>query len=1071
MSLCEGDDDDFPYGPCPSVLYVDVTQTGLTPDGLSWATAFPVLQDAIDIATICAGGPTQIWVADGTYYPTEIHDVDQDGDEVREKAFYINKVMKIYGGFAGDEMSVEQRDIKVHQTILSGDLDQNDVVNIAVADLNTHTTRVDNVFHVVIIDGTSANGNISIDCVIDGFSIVGGNADDPSFNFNSNGGGVLNLGCGGDKISSPTITNCHFYHNAVNIHGGAIFNGGDSGIASPRINHCTFVENAASQGGAIFNSGEFGMSSPLIDYCEFSYNLGGINSGAIHYGFNNGQSDVLIQNSSFFKNIAMSGRGGAISVTTERGRSVSLIINSTFAGNEAGIFSKTIDADCVDGTCTLSIDNCIIWDENPMSTNTMPPLIRNCIIKDGFENDIVQIPVGATGLNNLDRYPEFIDTTSGDLRLRSSSPAINAGLTSAVPVHLATDLRGESRIYNGRVDIGAYERPGCGRGTVVLGSPDDDISIDAISIITKGEIAASNIISNHAEVTYNAEDGVILENDFRVDESAQLEIIQEGCDTASFIYYHGLQGYISSRVDGNSIDTGHTAGLGFYAALWTLTEEPIAGFQVGLPSTWITPNNSDNTTEPLCPIGTVARDYWDERGPTYDYVFQTIEGGLGYWQNQRFKYTTPKFMMNSVPNCYSIQVATPGWPFFGNGQPLADDELGIVQLSNRLLIPPDGMTFDGSPQGEFLGTSYLALPFSKPHDNGYPTGTNNWTLFFNAANFKGPVAYFVPELYSKISQDYAFDHGRGLDSRMHRYDGGATMEIGTLNAYTQEDAGGTVYSKIPPLQFPVDAQGKTTLAKDWAYYSKDVLYNDVLAWMNGGSQPSGEFHLSGIAKPTITTSPNNFRQNNIPIPGLDHVAVNTIHDDNSFGFVWDPDYIDGSYGRLPQYFKEVNGEKIPIEESQLPAEVTLATQAFDPVSPTPSPYDVPLTGAWATPGPSAGPFYAELQDSSVITYYWYRFINQPVFQQFDWPQSEKDALQVMAEQVHENWTPDKSYMQPISSGTLVSMDPGILVIPPSGLEKGYVPIVTRQSSFADADGDNDGYSIATDSDDNDPNVH
>jgi len=1074
VSLCVGDDDDFPYGPCPSVLYVDVTRPSSNSDGLSWATAFPELQDAIDVATICADGPTQIWVAEGTYYPTEIHDVDEDGDEVREKAFYINKDMKIYGGFAGDETSVEQRDIKVHETILSGDLDQNDAVTIPVASLQTHISRAGNAFHVVIIDGTSANGNISAACLIDGFSITGGHANENNgqFNFNSNGGGILNLGCGGLKISSPDIANCNFSNNAAFEAGGAIFNGGETGIANPQIRYCLFEENAASKGGAMHNAGRLGVASPMISYCDFRYNQSGADGGAIDYISPDGRSDIQIQNSSFFKNITVQGEGGAISLQTTNKTSSSSIVNSTFTGNTAACCAQTISTSCNGGTCTLEIDNSIMWDANGMNLNNTTTTIRNSVVNDGIEDDNVTLPSGATGTNNIDRYPEFIDTTSGDLRLRSSSPAIDAGLTPAVPAHLTTDLQGQTRIHNSRVDIGAYERAGCGQSTVVLGSPDDDIAMDATSIITNGEITASNVISDNAEVTYNAEDGVILEDDFRVDQSAQLEISQEGCDTTSLIYYKGLQGYITSRVDGNSIPPDHTAGLGFYAALWTLTPEPIAGFQIGLPSTWITPDNSENTTDPLCPIGTYARSYNHDRAPTYDYVFQTIEGGLGYWVNQRFKYTTPKFMMNSVPDCYNSQVATPGWPFFGSGQPLADDQLGIVQLSNRLVIPPDGMTFDGSPHGEFLGTSYLALPFSQPHTTGgTPTGVNNWTLFFNAANFKGPIAYFVPEMYSKISEDYAFDHGRGMDNRMHRYDGGATMEIGTLSSYTEEDAGGTVYSKIPQLQFPVDAQGKTTLAKDWAYYSKDVLYNDVLTWLAGGTQPSGVFNSSGVVYPTINTYPNNFRQDDIPIPGMDNIAVNTIHSDNSFGFVWDPEFVEGTYGKLPNYFKEVNGIKIPIQESDLPAEVGLASQQFDPVWPTPSPYEAPLTGAWATPGPSAGPFYAELQDSSVITYYWYRFIDQPVFQQFNWPQGEKDALQAMAEQVHENWTPDKEYMQPMTSGTLVSMDPGILVTPPPGLEKGYVPIVVKQSSFMDADDDNDGYSIATDSDDNDPNVH
>ena len=87
----------------------------------------------------------------------------------------------------------------------------------------------------------------------------------------------------------------------------------------------------------------------------------------------------------------------------------------------------------------------------------------------------------------------------------------------------------------------------------------------------------------------------------------------------------GLHGYIASHAE--SVPAEYHYGAGFYATVWPLIKRPIAGFQIGLPSTWILPDNSDNKTEPLCPPGTLPRDSWPERGPTYDTVFQTLEGG------------------------------------------------------------------------------------------------------------------------------------------------------------------------------------------------------------------------------------------------------------------------------------------------------------------------------------------------------------------------------------------------------------------------------------------------------------
>jgi hypothetical protein len=66
----------------------------------------------------------------------------------------------------------------------------------------------------------------------------------------------------------------------------------------------------------------------------------------------------------------------------------------------------------------------------------------------------------------------------------------------------------------------------------------------------------------------------------------------------------GLHGYISFRAARPPARSEFSAGMGFYSAVWPLIGEPIAHFQIGLPSAWITPDNSDNTDTPLAPVGT-----------------------------------------------------------------------------------------------------------------------------------------------------------------------------------------------------------------------------------------------------------------------------------------------------------------------------------------------------------------------------------------------------------------------------------------------------------------------------------
>ncbi len=315
----------------------------------------------------------------------------------------------------------------------------------------------------------------------------------------------------------------------------------------------------------------------------------------------------------------------------------------------------------------------------------------------------------------------------------------------------------------------------------------------------------------------------------------------------------GLHGYIGFSATRPPARSEFSAGMGFYSAVWPLIDRPLAGFQIGLAGSWITPDNSDNKDTPLAPQGTLARN-WPDRGPTWSSVFQTVEGGLGYWAGNHFRYGPPKFSMNATPQCYDYEVGSPGWSFFYSNQALPDHRLGIAQLSNRLLIPPDALPFRGNPNGQFLGYTWMALPFTDATTGDPPTGDQSWTCFLSAANFKGPIAYYIPETWSKIGKlfKYPFIYGRGLDARPGEMGGGA-MEINTVPCFEAHDAHGVVYAKIPKLQFPVDNQGRSFLIQDVTYYSKAALYDAFRAWRNGGPACSGRFDAKGAWKSKLTT--------------------------------------------------------------------------------------------------------------------------------------------------------------------------------------------------------------------------
>ncbi len=504
----------------------------------------------------------------------------------------------------------------------------------------------------------------------------------------------------------------------------------------------------------------------------------------------------------------------------------------------------------------------------------------------------------------------------------------------------------------------------------------------------------------------------------------------------------GLHGYIGFRHEALPLEGGYHVGMSFYAAVWPLVDKPYAGLQIGLPSVWIQPDNSDDKDRPLAPIGTVARN-WKPRGPTWSTVFQTVEGGLGYWAGNHFRYGPPKFSMNGTPQCYDYEVGSPGWSFFYSNEVLPDNRLGIAQLSNRVLIPPDGLTFNGNPNGDFLGYAWMALPFTEASAGDPPTGEQSWTCFLGAANFKGPIAFYIPETWSKIGKLFndPYLYGRGLDARPGVIGGGA-MEINTVPRLEANDSHGTTYSKLPRIQFPVDANGRTLLVQDVTYYSKAALYDAFKSWRNGGPVCSGGFGAIGAFKPKLQTNTTRYDQAGKKISGVERAFDTRVFEGNVWGLQWFTGKLSPN-GVFPQYYRQVGDERVAIAASEVPLETTLLTHDFT-LAEMGVPYTSPSSGAWVTPGPKRGPFKVRLADGSVVTYSWYRFVDQPSFQQYHWSEQKKAGLQAFAEKLHKNWPADRDYLPPPSFGKRVALDPALLVAPPAGMEAGYVPIVTRQ---------------------------
>jgi hypothetical protein len=157
---------------------------------------------------------------------------------------------------------------------------------------------------------------------------------------------------------------------------------------------------------------------------------------------------------------------------------------------------------------------------------------------------------------------------------------------------------------------------------------------------------------------------------------------------------------------------------------------------------------------------------------------------------------------------------------------------------------------------------------------------------------------------------------------------------------------------------------------------------------------------------------------------------------------------------LPEYFQlrtnaANKAEWIPVREADVPKETALTEFRFTRPRAKASPaYVTPEEpqSSWKKPGPKAGPFEAQFGDGSVVTYYWYRFADQPALLNADMTDAEREAMQARVEKIHRAWKRDGEYLPPPARGKLAEIDPALIVTPPKGLENGYVPIVTRQAA-------------------------
>ena len=368
--------------------YVDLDMPG--GGGTSWSDAFQTLDDALGVAT----DGEQIWVAEGTYYPS----VPRDPFDARTVTFLIREAIGIYGGFDGTEISLEDRQLSLHHTILSGDLYSDD---------DSGDNMSENAYHVMSVDNITT-GSLTID----GFWINGGNANTSAEKY---GGGIFV----DPSVSIPINIKACWLSGSNALLGGAI--GVEANSASLALSKVKINLNTAIEAGG----GLYTQSAASLDTCEISINSSALGEGGALVV----AGDLTVLNTTITQNSArLIGGVSAYGTTIEIANSIlwgnRSLYGSTTQVNRNSAF-MTARYSCIEGLEDDLVGNGNI-DQNPCFENNRGP--------DGE-----------------------IRTGDEDFTLFQGSPCIDAGDNTAVTTLL--DIDGSNRFIDDPYTVDTGNNP------------------------------------------------------------------------------------------------------------------------------------------------------------------------------------------------------------------------------------------------------------------------------------------------------------------------------------------------------------------------------------------------------------------------------------------------------------------------------------------------------------------------------------------------------------------------------------------------------------------------------------
>jgi len=336
--------------PAQNRIYVHHAANGAN-NGQTWSDAFSDLQTAL----LAAQGGDEVWVSEGTYYPTNGTD--------RSVSFEPKSGVQLYGGFEGNETTLGQRDWAAHVTYLSGDI-------------GIPGDSTDNSLNIVYLFQSDSN------TVLDGFAVCFGLADNLPGANSSRDRAICGAGLyieAGNWDAFPNIQNCRFMQNTANSFGGGVMvNGATAAGVAPRFVNCRFEENRSlgSGGGLARFGGSWAERGKEFEGCAFSQNRAAVHGGGLHYSDTQGSNTVEIYACSFEGNRAANRGGGAYFLAGKAGKSGLYIQNCGFEANialEGAAIDIFTNGNDFDGEAV--IDSCVFLKNISPSGGNAPSII------------------------------------------------------------------------------------------------------------------------------------------------------------------------------------------------------------------------------------------------------------------------------------------------------------------------------------------------------------------------------------------------------------------------------------------------------------------------------------------------------------------------------------------------------------------------------------------------------------------------------------------------------------------------------------------------------------------------